>query len=507
MTSFTISNNEFFVPKQFFVYLSGRFASHGLSAPDGRSKGSRGSLGWTFICTLLYRSISPSYDSEWIPMSVTRHRNSNKGTLGWPLSWGTSPNPAKGHIFHDPMPSDLDLSDKLFVYRTYHDSLTRESMTFRPTPELFDAFMTLAVRADPIKHPFDINLFTGRRKRKAGTPTAKKTPFHRAWIKSVDDRVINLAALERNIDLLEAHTSIRSDSKLKYQRQQCYWTVFHIKNQGFRLHPDGTTTYKQIWNVASTGRMSEEGANLQGCSRELKELSLQGIEYYNYDIKSSQLVLLHQLLVDFGELRAVESLDRFASSDKALRAKAFGVDVDTYKTLLYALIFGASLSKTPNSRFKRAELGPPELGDIYMTLLMHAKDHTKAEELLDKAKTEFSDLITALKVAKRLVKSDRFFATHGYTHSGVQYLRNQTGIRRPRKEWSAKILAHFLQGAEAAFIQCISVLCKESGIPVIANEHDGLITLKPIPEELIEQTKVATGSPLVQLVTKSRPCN
>jgi len=66
-----------------------------------------------------------------------------------------------------------------------------------------------------------------------------------------------------------------------------------------------------------------------------------------------------------------------------------------------------------------------------------------------------------------------------------------------------KLAAFTLQGQESCFIHHLTLLCKEKGIPVYKNEHDGLITGKEIPDNLVEQAAKAVN--IKTLILKLKP--
>ncbi len=57
--------------------------------------------------------------------------------------------------------------------------------------------------------------------------------------------------------------------------------------------------------------------------------------------------------------------------------------------------------------------------------------------------------------------------------------------KREIKKVKRKLAAFVLQGQESCFIHHLTVLCDKEDIPIYKNEHDGLITGKPIPNELV----------------------
>lgn len=65
-----------------------------------------------------------------------------------------------------------------------------------------------------------------------------------------------------------------------------------------------------------------------------------------------------------------------------------------------------------------------------------------------------------------------------------------------------KYIAHVLQGYEVAYIHTLTCLGVEYGYQVLGNEHDGLITVQPIPEEAIQRAREESGFKYAKLAIK-----
>lgn len=89
-----------------------------------------------------------------------------------------------------------------------------------------------------------------------------------------------------------------------------------------------------------------------------------------------------------------------------------------------------------------------------------------------------------------------------------QVMRNHCGITFCKYDYEgghearSKAMAWYLQGLEAACVHALTVLSEEYDYEVMANEHDGLITIGTIPEEAQERARKASGSRRAELTDK-----
>ena len=75
---------------------------------------------------------------------------------------------------------------------------------------------------------------------------------------------------------------------------------------------------------------------------------------------------------------------------------------------------------------------------------------------------------------------------------------NQKQLNKLKRE----LAAFFLQGKEAQFIHSLTILCSKNKIPVYKNEHDGIITGKLIPVDLIKIVSDKVSLPGAELTIK-----
>ena len=86
------------------------------------------------------------------------------------------------------------------------------------------------------------------------------------------------------------------------------------------------------------------------------------------------------------------------------------------------------------------------------------------------------------------------FKQYGLVNRTIKdMLADKFGKEKMRLKAQRKLAAFILQGKEACFIHHLTILCDLNGIPVYKNEHDGLITGKPIKEDLVKEAAQLSG--------------
>ena len=91
------------------------------------------------------------------------------------------------------------------------------------------------------------------------------------------------------------------------------------------------------------------------------------------------------------------------------------------------------------------------------------------------------------------------FKTYGIleTKQGLELFDCEKGKSTTSKRTKAKcerrVTAFILQGQEACFIHCLTLICKDNSIPVYKNEYDGLVAGCEIPEKLVLEAGELSG--------------
>ena len=277
--------------------------------------------------------------------------------------------------------------------------------------------------------------------------------------------------------------------------------------------------YDTAWRVqAISGRVSEKGGALQSCSREMKAAAFARLEgagrLYNYDLSSSQLRDIIEATERVSTVDTALLRSRYLNTSKQANADTLGISRDAYKSLLYMTGFMGGWKATLENALRQAFQTIPEAVRIVRravredggdadTVYQAASEHFRplkqavralADDLLgaywDANKYNAGGYVMRNACARPFRKSD-YIRTDA---DGATQTDDDGAPKYDRHEMRKRVLAWYLQGNEADKMHRLAARCAEEGIPVMGNEHDGLITGAPIPEAL--QQEVLPESPL-----------
>lgn len=262
---------------------------------------------------------------------------------------------------------------------------------------------------------------------------------------------------------------------------------------------DGVIQYRVPYVPTLTGRLSFIGGGAQSCTREMKAAGYSGIpNIHNYDLVSSQAVILVDLLAEAG--LPTNWLEEYLVTPKECYAALAGLSVDVWKTCLYAAFMGAELPEPSWLHLSR--------GEVRRVLL-----EAVGEEGLLAAYSRFYEVVKpfyekSLKPWHRHLSGGWLEENARVGRGGKKYVRNAVGMTLCVSEYRSselprKLAAFLLQGKEAHFIHTLTVLSHRYGFIVVANEHDGLVTLGEIPEEAVEEARKRTGMGYARLQEKN----
>lgn len=254
------------------------------------------------------------------------------------------------------------------------------------------------------------------------------------------------------------------------------------------------------YRLQESGRVSHIGGGVQSCSREMKEAVYKDIDgVRNYDIKSSQAYIL----IDFLEEAHLDPswLKRYIHTPNAkhIFARKAGLPVDVWKGCLYAVFMGATLPLN----IETSE------GDI-RKMILGAVDSTQLKATYERFRRVIGPLYNALREWHEYLDST-WTKQNKYPACGGWFVSNDTGSTmklnklksKPPHERRGKLAAFLLQGREAAFIHTLTKLSKRYNFRVIANEHDGLVSIGEIPKSAIETAQEIRSMEYVKLVEKN----
>jgi len=237
------------------------------------------------------------------------------------------------------------------------------------------------------------------------------------------------------------------------------------------------------WYAVKTGRLHIVGGGLQSASGDMKRLAYAGIEgIKNYDIESSQPFIATMLLQQ-ARIDAAWLIDYLQTTNyKEVYGKAVGIPGSVFKRIVIAMLMGAQL---PHS-LKSARYGSYDILD-YLAEVSTDEDHLS--RLLKRLWEVVGELNSRLKQWHKYLL-DTYIPSN--TKRGG-YLQNAVGkhsalyelsLNHPRKRWKdvSKVVAHILQGMEAACILEMIARSDEANFTPISCEHDGFIVSAGEPD-------------------------
>lgn len=262
------------------------------------------------------------------------------------------------------------------------------------------------------------------------------------------------------------------------------------------------------YRSTSTGRFVDDlGPAFMSLSRGAKSAALDSLppdfEVYNHDLCSSQLLLLRELLRTARLAYGV--VDDFLKVDKKERAERIGLSVEVYKKCLYAWVFGATLSQDIASK---TEDKLEELDQKIVEYILEAVGYDSFQDTYNRLYEELEPLqSTRGKLVKFILTPAGWQKLGGKVNRETVSLTNLAGKTfdakeyvKPRKQGfkiiepkksegqlSRPLLAHILQGMESALMHQLTILANDFGINIYLNQHDGLVSDKPIPKELFQK--------------------
>lgn len=252
------------------------------------------------------------------------------------------------------------------------------------------------------------------------------------------------------------------------------------------MEQDSNEFYQQTLRPIRTGRVQEVGAGYQGIMRRSKAVLVHGQNLFNYDIVSAHPNIWLELLRQY-ERKALrkrvkplatkyhECFRKRIANKRYLNYKAGKLKVETkdLKKMVLAFLYSGNMNATPiaDARIKGMNMG------------------------------KFNNFVQPIKLARQklweyICADPEFTDTNKKLKSVIV---NAAGCKlNVEKSWSnqktkKKVLAHLTQGAEKLFIHTLIIDCTNNGIPVVCDEHDGIVTKKPIPESLISSVQEKTN--------------
>lgn len=284
---------------------------------------------------------------------------------------------------------------------------------------------------------------------------------------------------------------------------------------------DGLHAYDVALNVQSSGRLGEAGGGLQAAPAALKAAARGGIPgVRNYDLPSAQPRLA--LVRMAAEGLEAPALERYVldPDERGRLGDASGLGPAVKRAVLAGLM--GAVFPTPD----QALLAKDRLSQVVL-----AAAGVDWEDWNERSTPHGERLGSSAVVREALGRSAGalapLFAEFGRWHRRLRtfqvggaasvegvlagpVVRNRLGMPlavgsvngRLRGPDLGRVVAHLLQGDEAAYVHSLTVGLDRAGVRVLGNEHDGLVVWGEILREVEGAAAAAVGLPFIGMVQK-----
>lgn len=349
-------------------------------------------------------------------------------------------------------------------------------------------------------------------------------PLVRGGLLAIPEGLFDGPAVERHLERLARAASQHRAGSEEHRRLVADRGAFGaVLPQVLGPAGGGVVRYRPLYRVVTSGRVYHVGGGLQSASGAMKAAAYGGaVGARNYDLAESQLWGLRQLMEDAGLPCPALSdlLDR--PGGVARFAAGTGVPKKRFKGALFGLIYGAALPE-PDAALRAAErLDSLRRGGSHGAWARRSS--APVREVLEGVGLErfegaYRDVYAAVRpVSDEVCRWRRFLAfefvpDRASRRRGDLYLYNASGMPWNATRWpdgrerrayqmGVHAAAHLLQGLEAAYIHALGAALSRRGVPVLANEHDGLVCLGAVRPEDEAEARARSGLRMARLVEK-----
>ena len=391
---------------------------------------------------------------------------------------------------------------------------------YRIHPDILDATEKYYPKSfEEVKSLNYVNLFDGRaiRTKKSkltyGKNNLKLPELIYQAIKGIERTFVNIKAGWKHIK--DCRAGIKTQKQYRKYLNDLRCLEYISRNIDYTN--EGLAYYVPSYEPQKSGRISEKEGGTQSCSRALKHFLFLIPNRCNYDLKSSQVYILKWWFEQANI--STQFLDKYLAADKTIWAISIGMSVKCLKNCMYAKFMGAELPNIKKYWDKKAGKYKPEFFclSIVEYLLEEAQKINQGRAIIDDKEADEKLMLELLTKFNKFVKPlqqqlDKFYEwlVNDYCqknhHRGIiknltgmpfnlNEYKNDKGEYKNIKELYRKLTAFFLQGTEAAFIHCLTnkTIQQKYDYEVISNQHDGLLTINPIPKEAIAEAKKTIG--------------
>ena len=260
-------------------------------------------------------------------------------------------------------------------------------------------------------------------------------------------------------------------------------------------HQTGFITYKPVYTFSTTGRLYEIYGS-QGITKESKSIVYSGDTYFNYDIKSSQVVAFLTLFEDMLETLNIKFnpkdltfIKNYAEGriTKGSVASELGITKSDWKVIFYSILFGAnykSAFSTPRQILRRYNYNKEYWNYIVNEALKPFE--VWQENIMEYFyKFEFNPEQKKLAYWNLPTPIGEKFNVDDFTFNGVFFVPRNPAFINQMVNPQRRVSAMLLQGLEASFIfRLIDIIFAK--IHVVSYEFDGIVCKAPIEQNEID---------------------
>tara|TARA_R100001369_G_scaffold30974_2_gene54926 strand:+ start:971 stop:2653 length:1683 start_codon:yes stop_codon:yes gene_type:complete len=245
----------------------------------------------------------------------------------------------------------------------------------------------------------------------------------------------------------------------------------------------------QLYTQARSGRyFMLNDVNIQNLPKEIRNIVMGGLDYYEYDIVNAHYTFLYQLnkMYDGKSLKFVKKYIENTKLFREERSKELGISIDTIKTILLSVIYGSDIR---SRHTYKPEQGKSMNSAIINTLIKEFYgDENKANDAFEVISKDenvvglmndvrsFRDLIID---DKNLYGKNRY-SKYFYNHFGSKTELEVKGFNTSK----GSKLSHVLQGVES-FI--LDLIMDDDVGNVVMLHHDGWVSKNNRDTEVLER--------------------
>lgn len=306
-----------------------------------------------------------------------------------------------------------------------------------------------------------------------------------------------------------------------------------LLSQGFRHVEGGLAMYKPAYKVITPGRTAQVNGGLQSCSGEMKGAAYTALSAYGHDVRNYDMVAAHlNLFAAFmreADLPA-DWMEKYLGVQHARPFYAGAVELDegVWKRLTLAVLMGAHVPEPQEVADRKAWWRLKNV-TVVEAIDEAAWEVMEKEGLIRRLGGERGKLTEESTDAYWFIRAGLYRKFYLFTRDmrggidrwqrhlietlveggkrsnfdGRVYVTNKAGMKKGigpvpgdekgRQKVSSELAAFMLQGAEAAVVHALASVGKKYGFSPVANEHDGLITLGPVPGEAVQEAAEKAG--------------